>query len=149
MNLRFVKRYREVLAEGFSAMPGVLDILDGLTVPYCVATNSTRLRLEVTLEAAGLAERFAGRAFCLDDVTRGKPAPDLFLHAAKSLGAAPSDAVVVEDSLHGVAAAKAAGMRVFGFTGGSHCPPELADRLAEAGAERVLSSMQALKPLLP
>jgi len=149
MNQRFVKRYGEVLAEGFEPMPGVLDLLRALKVPYCVATNSTRLRLDVTLAAAGLAELFAGRTFCLDDVTRGKPAPDLFLHAARTLGVAPPDAVVVEDSLHGIAAAKAAGMRALGFTGGSHCPPELADKLAAAGAEAVVKNMSELKRLLP
>ena len=79
---------------------------------------------------------------------REKPAPDVFLHAAREAGAKPADCFVIEDSVHGVHGARAAGMRVIGFTGGSHAYPGLADRLSDAGAETVISRLADLPAML-
>lgn len=103
-------------------IPGVeavLDALDERGTPYCVASNGKHEKMAVTLHTTGLLPRFEGRIFSYEDVAEGKPAPDLFLHAARSLGFEPGRAVVVEDSVTGVRAAGAAGMRVLGY-----CPPE-------------------------
>jgi HAD superfamily hydrolase (TIGR01509 family) len=148
INQRFVKRYTEILAEGLETIPGVRELIAGLTVPYCLATNSTRLRLDVTLKATGLTDVFEGRAFCLDDVARGKPAPDLFLLAAKTMGVAPADCLVIDDNIAGITAARAAGMRAVGFVGASHNAPGQADTLIAAGAERVCATMDEFGALL-
>ena len=124
------------------AMPHVRDVLDTLDRPYCLASSSDAERLRLTLGLTGLAAYFTGRVYHAGMVTRGKPAPDLFLHAAARMDAAAERTLVIEDSLSGVQAAKAAGMTVWGFTGGSHCVGRDAERaLATAGAERVFTSM--------
>ena len=116
------------------AVEGVAELVDslaGLGIPTCVASSGTPARMERTLGLTGLRDRFDGRIFSAVEVTRGKPAPDLFLHAAARMGAVPARCAVVEDSVPGVRAGVAAGMTVFGFTGG------LSDEaaLVAAGAE--------------
>ena len=96
---------------------GVPEVLRGLAIPYCAASNGMPDRIRVTLESAGLMQHFEGRVFTSADVARPKPAPDLFLHAASSLGVAPAACAVVEDTVTGVRAAQAARMRVFGYAG--------------------------------
>ena len=112
------ERYRQAFATDLTRVDGVLEALDRITLPTCVASSATHDHLRYTLELTGLYERFAGRIFSSDDVARGKPEPDLFLHAAVQMGAEPAHCVVVEDSRPGVEAARAAGMRVLAFTGG-------------------------------
>jgi HAD superfamily hydrolase (TIGR01509 family) len=107
----------------------------------CVASSGTHERIRVTLGATGLWERFGGHVFSAEDVARGKPAPDLFLHAAASLGADPRRCAVIEDSPAGVTAANAAGMTSFGF---ARLMP--AERLAHAAV--VFSDMRRLPHLL-
>lgn len=120
----FEQRYREGLVLAFqselSLVDGVDAVLASLSVPACVATSSNETRARKTLELAGLASRFRDKTFTASQVARGKPAPDLFLHAAKSMGVLPKHCLVIEDSLPGVEAAIAAGMRVWRFTGASH-----------------------------
>lgn len=120
----FEEDYRARLLAAFARdlriMPGARDVLDGMGRDWCVATSSSRRRAEMSLELVGLTALVAGRLFTAGDVVRGKPAPDLFLHAAARMGADPSRCLVVEDSLNGIIAARAAGMRVWRFTGGSH-----------------------------
>ena len=99
-------------------MPGVVDALDTITVPSCVASSGTHEKMRFTLGLTGLYERFAGRIFSVSEVARGKPAPDLFLHAASRMAVPPERCAVVEDSRYGVEAARAAGMRAFGYAGG-------------------------------
>jgi beta-phosphoglucomutase-like phosphatase (HAD superfamily) len=99
--------------------------------------------MRVTLGATNLLPLFEGRIFSANDVPRGKPAPDIFLLAAERMGAAPARTVVIEDSVNGVLAARAAGMTVFGFAG---LTP--ADKLAAAGAARTFAQMRALPALL-
>ena len=108
--------YRRDLA----AMAGIRDLLETLTLPYCMATSSSVERATLSLELTGLMPFFAGRIFCASMVKRGKPAPDLFLHAARALGADPARCLVIEDSEVGVTAAQSAGMTVWRFVGGSH-----------------------------
>lgn len=100
-------------------MPGVHAVVDSLAVPACVATSSSPPRAARSLAIAGLTDRFP-RVFTASEVARGKPAPDLFLHAAASMGADPARCLVIEDSRPGIAAAQAAGMQVVLFTGGGH-----------------------------
>ncbi|MDF2706995.1 MAG: haloacid dehalogenase [Nonomuraea muscovyensis] len=97
---------------------GMPEALARIALPTCVASNGGHTKIARSLRLTGLAKRFAGRVFSAEDVAWGKPAPDLFLHAAATLGTAPERCVVVEDSPFGVAAARAAGMRCLGFTGG-------------------------------
>jgi HAD superfamily hydrolase (TIGR01509 family) len=111
-------RYRQAFAVELTAVDGVLDALDRITLPSCVASGATHAHLRYTLELTGLYDRFAGRIFSVEDVANGKPAPDLFLHAAERMDADPAGCIVVEDSRPGVEAARAAGMRVLAFAGG-------------------------------
>jgi HAD superfamily hydrolase (TIGR01509 family) len=115
---RYDQLQRQAFAAALAPVDGVLEALDRITLPSCIASSGTHEYLRYTLGLTGLYERFAGRIFSAEDVARGKPAPDLFLHAAKRMGAAPAGCVVVEDSRSGVEAARAAGMRVAAFAGG-------------------------------
>jgi HAD superfamily hydrolase (TIGR01509 family) len=99
-------------------IPELLDALEAAGVPTCVASSGTHSRMRRTLGLTGLRERFEGRIFSASEVEHGKPAPDLFLHAAERMGVPPSECSVVEDSVYGVRAAVAAGMTVHGFAGG-------------------------------
>ena len=112
------ERYRQAFATALTPVEGVLEALEHISLPTCVASSGTHEHLRYTLQLTGLYERFAGRIFSADDVHKGKPAPDLFLHAAKRMDAEPARCVVVEDSRPGVEAARAAGMRVLAFAGG-------------------------------
>jgi HAD superfamily hydrolase (TIGR01509 family) len=107
----------EALRNEVKPMPGVLEMLPELAMPYCAASNGMPDRVRLTLASAGLLPCFEGRVFTSADVANPKPAPDLFLHAAKSMNVAPSDCVVVEDTVTGVRAGRAAGMRVLGYIG--------------------------------
>jgi HAD superfamily hydrolase (TIGR01509 family) len=119
------------LAKELRTVQGVEEMLDRLAVPYCVATNSSRERLRIALEATGLRTRFEGRMFSAADVPNPKPAPDLFLHAACAMGVAPGRCAVIEDTPTGVRAALAAGMTALGYCGAPHTD---AAALQSAGA---------------
>jgi len=116
------EQYERRLHAAFRAelvpVAGVATALDQLTVPYCVASSGTHEKMRLTLGLTGLLERFDGRMFSTTEVLNAKPAPDLFLHAASRMSAHPDHCVVVEDSKSGIAAARAAGMRSFGYAGG-------------------------------
>ena len=116
--------YRQAFADRLAPVDGVLEALDRISLSSCIASSGTHEHLRYTLGLTGLYERFAGRIFSAEDVARGKPAPDLFLHAAQRMGAEPAACVVVEDSRAGVQAARAAGMRVLAY-GGGLTPAEL------------------------
>jgi len=131
------------------AMPGLAATLERLELPFCVASSSQMERIELSLELTGLREKFGSHVFSASMVSHGKPAPDLFLHAARHMGAAPAQCLVVEDSPAGIQAAKAAGMRVFAFTGGSHIAASGLKPLIEGlGADCVFDDMQALPDLV-
>lgn len=108
----------------------------------CIASNSSLRRLQVSLRKTGLEPYFSRGVFSAEMVSRPKPAPDLFLFAARSLGVLPENVLVVEDSVHGTAAAREAGMTVFGYTGAGHISDKhrQAKRLSNAGATRVFDS---------
>jgi HAD superfamily hydrolase (TIGR01509 family) len=114
----FQRLYREAFEARLKPVPGILEVLDEIATPTCVASSGTHERIRYTLGLTGLYTRFVGRIFSASDVARGKPAPDLFLHAANRMGAEPSECAVVEDSRYGIEAARAAGMRAFGYAGG-------------------------------
>jgi HAD superfamily hydrolase (TIGR01509 family) len=120
------RRYRSAFEAELTPVDGVVEALDRIAVPTCVASGGGHEMLRYTLGLTGLYERFAGRIFSAAEVAEGKPAPDLFLHAAARLGAEPAACAVVEDSRYGVQAARAAGMRAFGYTGGLTPPERLA-----------------------
>ena len=120
------------------SISGVRGAVSNLELLCCVASSSPLLDLEWKLEHTGIADLFSARIFSADMVDRGKPAPDLFLHAAATLGVEPRHCVVVEDSANGVVAGKAAGMKVIGFTGGDHCLPDQEAILSNSGAHVVI-----------
>ncbi len=132
-----------VLREQVQPVDGVRDVLEGLTIPYCIASSGDLDKMRVTLGATKLLPLFDGRFYSATEVPRGKPAPDVFLLAAQRMGAAPARCVVIEDSVNGVLAGCAAGMTVFGFAGLT-APAKLID----AGAALVLSHMRELPALL-
>lgn len=125
---------------------GVKFALARLTTQRCICSNSSSARLDMMLTKVGLKPYFAPHIYSAKDLgpDRVKPKPDIFLHGARQFGVDPSRCLVVEDSTHGVHAARAAGMRVVGFTGASHTYASHADRLTDAGAETVISRMQDL-----
>ena len=132
----------ETFAGALQPIPGVGAVLSALQVPCCVASSSDLDRVSLSLDVTGLAPHFGDRLYTAQMVRHGKPAPDLFLHAAGTMRASPSRTLVIEDSVSGVQAAKAAGMMVWGFVGGSH----YRDRdgraiLSAAGADRVFAQM--------
>jgi HAD superfamily hydrolase (TIGR01509 family) len=130
------------------ALPHITDALDAIAAPVCVASSGSHPRMRVSLGRVGLYGRFAPHIFSASEVTNGKPAPDLFLFAAAQMKAAPARCVVIEDSIAGVTAGRAAGMTVLGFFGGSHCRPGHAEKLRAAGADSVFMDMRQLPGLI-
>ncbi len=121
-------------------MDDIVEVVSALTLPKCICSNSTSRRLENMLQRTGLYELFAPNIFSAKEVgaKKPKPAPDVFLHAARHFDVNPKDVIVIEDSAHGIHGARDAGMRVIGFTGGAHTYPGHADKLTDAGAETVI-----------
>lgn len=140
------ERYYAATEARFAAqlqpIPGVAAALDEIDLPMCVASSGPHHKMAVTLRATGLWDRFAGRIFSATEVTHGKPAPDLFLHAARQMAFDPASTAVVEDSVPGVQAARAAGMRALAFAADAD-----AEALAVAGGE-VFDDMAQLPALL-
>jgi HAD superfamily hydrolase (TIGR01509 family) len=131
------------------ATAGLLDALPRLTMPICVASSSHLERIRLSLDLTGLLPFFEPNIFSASMVSKGKPAPDLFLHAASTMGVVPAKTVVVEDSPAGIAAARAAGMRVFAFVGGGHIAGSgLRPTIDAAGADAVFADMSALPDLV-
>ncbi len=108
----------EVFERELVPVPGIREALDRITAATCVASSGSHQRLQFTLGITGLLARFRGHIFSADDVEHGKPAPDIFLHAASHMGVLPGRCAVVEDSISGVKAGLAAGMAVFAYAGG-------------------------------
>lgn len=134
------------LANEVKIIDGVKFALSRITLPRCICSNSSSQRLDSMLTRVGLKPYFEGHIYSAKDLgaDRVKPKPDIFLHGAAQMNVSPAKTVVVEDSVHGVTAARAAGMRVIGFTGASHTYPSHADKLTEAGAETVIARMSEL-----
>jgi len=127
---------------GLCPIEGVSSVLEGLQIPHCVASSSDVDRVSFSLSLTGLAQHFDRRLYTAQMVERGKPAPDLFLYAAERMHADPRRTLVIEDSVSGVRAAKAAGMTAWGFVGGSHYQSRDGKAiLHKAGADRVFGRM--------
>jgi HAD superfamily hydrolase (TIGR01509 family) len=138
LKARLLQRFRRAL----QPIPGVAALVSSLKTPFCVASSSDLERVSLSLALTGLAPHFGDRLYTAQMVVRGKPAPDLFLYAAAQMHAAPIRTLVVEDSVSGVIAAKAAGMTVWGFVGGSHYRSrDGRSTLCDAGADRVFDRM--------
>lgn len=145
----FLEAMRKVLYERFRSelqpIPGVAETVDALGVAHCVASSSQPERIRLSLSVTGLLDRFEPNIFSASMVTHGKPAPDLFLHASAEMGVDPARCVVVEDSPAGIMAAKAAGMRVVAFTGGSHArTPRHRDALLDLRPDALFDDMREL-----
>jgi len=130
------------------AIEHVGDAIAAISLPKCVASSGTPEKIRHGLSCAGLYEQLAPHIFSATQVKRGKPAPDLFLFAAEQMKAAPERCIVIEDSVPGITGARAAGMTVLGFHGGSHCRPGHADTLLAAGAVMAFDDMRELPDLI-
>jgi HAD superfamily hydrolase (TIGR01509 family) len=143
----FVRQYHQrsatALKSELKAVQGIEAALEAIRVPYCVASNGSHEKMQTTLGLTGLLPKFKGKLFSVSEVVRGKPFPDVFLHAAAKSGVAPADCVVIEDTATGVSAGVAAGMTVYGYC--AHTP---AHRLIAAGAHGTFERMSDLPELL-
>jgi HAD superfamily hydrolase (TIGR01509 family) len=126
------------------SVPGAADAIASMPYPRCVCSSSAPERLMLALTVTGLVPLFGEHIYSAEQVARGKPEPDLFLFAARTVGFAPSQTIVVEDSVLGIAAARAAGMASIGFTGASHMNELLAAQLAASGADLIVTEMAQL-----
>ncbi|MER9416298.1 HAD family hydrolase [Mesorhizobium sp. M0306] len=145
MRAELMRKFRQEL----KPMPGIAQVLPKLGVPCCVASSGTLERIRYALQVTELLGLLEPHLFSAVMVARGKPAPDLFLHAADKMGAVPRNCLVVEDSPAGIEAARAAGMRVLAFTGGSHTGnPALKARLASSEPDFIFADMLQLPDLI-
>ncbi|RWN31648.1 MAG: HAD family hydrolase [Mesorhizobium sp.] len=145
MRVELMRKFREEL----KPIPGIGQVLARLGLPCCVASSGTLDRIRYALDVTGLLELLEPHLFSAAMVARGKPAPDLFLLAAAKMGAIPQNCLVIEDSPAGIEAARAAGMRVLAFTGGSHTGnPALKARLASSEPDFIFADMLQLPDLI-
>lgn len=140
----------KMLRKDVQAIDGVRQAVAAVTAKRCICSNSRGERIDMMLVKTGLKPLFGDNVFSALETPSGKPkpAPDVFLYAANRMQADPAKTFVIEDSVHGIHGARAAGMRVIGFTGGAHTHPGHADALTEAGAETVISRWSDLRPVL-
>jgi phosphoglycolate phosphatase len=141
------EREAAALKKELQATVGIVDVLKELTLPKCVASNSSPRHIELVLGLTGLLEHFNGKLYSCHHVDRPKPFPDVYLHAASQMGYAPENCVVIEDSVAGVMAGSAAGMRVLGYAP-SDRHSSYHESLLAAGAKLVFDDMRQLLDLL-
>lgn len=127
---------------------GIDAALAQISLKKACASNSDRGYVEAVLERTGLVKFFGNRLFCADSVEAPKPAPDVYLAAARAIGVNPEACLVIEDSVAGVTAATSAGMTVYGFIGGGHASDEQVDTLRQLGAQHVFDDMKLLPELV-
>ncbi|MDN7854974.1 HAD family phosphatase [Burkholderia cepacia] len=139
-----IRRAVEAAAVNAPMVDGIDAALDSIQLTTACASNSYRAYVEAALARTGLARFFGDRLFCADAVARPKPAPDVYLAAARTLGVVPAQCLVVEDSATGITAAAAAGMTVLGFVGGGHASAAQIDALRGIGARHVFDDMHEL-----
>jgi HAD superfamily hydrolase (TIGR01509 family) len=132
-------RYLAAMHERLHEVPGALACISSLAHKKAIASSSTSQALEIKLRRLQMWAHFAPHIYSAEHVSRSKPAPDVFLHAAAALAVEPEECLVIEDSVNGVVAAVAAGMRVWGFGGGGHVDEVGGSRLIAAGAERLVA----------
>ena len=158
------RRFQIILPEGFlsdvergvdaelkrslAPIAGVRDALAQVSLPAAVVSNSRLTRIAASLSRVGLADVFGPRVFSAEQVARPKPHPDVYLHAARELGVAPERCLVVEDSVTGLSAARAAGMRTIAFVGASHVPKGYAQVLRNLGVTRIVERMEQLPAMI-
>ncbi|MBR1149917.1 HAD family hydrolase [Bradyrhizobium sp. JYMT SZCCT0428] len=135
-------------ADELGAIPHIGDAIAAIDLPKCVASSGTPEKIRHGLTCAGLYDVLAPNIFSATQVTRGKPAPDLFLFAAEQMNIRPAQCLVIEDSVAGVTGGRAAGMTVLGFHGGSHCSAGHAELLRAAGAAVTFDDMRQLPDLI-
>lgn len=138
----FREQFQATINHHLEPIHGVRQLLAKITQPIAMATNARRDEMEFKLNKIGLAERFETR-FCVEDVANGKPAPDLYLKAAAALDVTPEDCIVIEDSIAGITAGRAAGMRVLAFS-----ETLSAEKQTAAGATACFNTMEELEALL-
>jgi HAD superfamily hydrolase (TIGR01509 family) len=148
MQARILQAAIDAFERELAPIAGVAAAIAAIDRPRCVASSSDPPRIRRSLELTGLIDFFDPHLFSTKMVAHGKPAPDIFLHAAGQMGATPQGCIVIEDSVPGVTAARAAGMAVLGFVGGGHCTPAQGDKLREAGADSVFADMRELPALI-
>lgn len=141
-------KQRMIFERDLSAVEGVLQAITSLSLPTCVASSSSMERLHHTLGITGLLPHFKGRIYSTESVARGKPFPDIFLHAAKCMNVAPMNCLVIEDSLAGIEGALAAGMTVLAFAGGRHITRRMRQKLQDSGAHLLFDRMSELKEVI-
>lgn len=139
---------RAVFQDRLRPVSGIEETLDLLSLKRCVASSGSMEKINHSLKLTDLHHRLAPHLFSAEMVERGKPAPDLFLYAAKQMGVSPKRCLVIEDSTTGIKAAKAAGMTCYGFAGASHAGPGYGEMLDLAGADLVFREMFALPHLI-
>lgn len=143
LGLRYQQDINQALVDSVVAVTGIHDALKDIDIPYCVASSGSHEKMQLTLGKTGLIDFFDGNIFSTSEVVRGKPFPDVYLHAAQSMGVTDvKKCLVIEDSPTGVTGAVAAGMNVFGY---AELMPE--EKLLAAGAHRVFSDMRKLQGL--
>ena len=148
---QYADRLQDTFRQELRALPGVRETLAALRqrgIEYCVASSSTPPKLEAALKLVGLWDEFAPNVFSTAQVAHGKPAPDVFLFAARQMRTAILECVVVEDSVPGVRAARAARMRAVGYVGASHNGPDQRKRLLDEGAFEVIDDLQRLTDII-
>jgi HAD superfamily hydrolase (TIGR01509 family) len=136
------------VAQEATAMPKVKEVYESLGIPVAIVSNSAVDRLRQCVQRAGLIGLVGSNMYSGDEVSSPKPAPDVYLKAAQTMGFSPEQCLVIEDSVTGVIAAKAAGMCVLGFLGGSHIRPDHADTLMKAGAQILFDNMTELPQVI-
>ncbi|EGE55193.1 UNVERIFIED_ORG: HAD superfamily hydrolase (TIGR01509 family) [Rhizobium esperanzae] len=132
------------LEADLAEIPFARQAISKIATLRCVASSTPAARLRWKLQHVGLIDLFDPHIFSADLVLNGKPAPDLFLHAAMAFNVLPHDCIVVEDSANGVIAGKAAGMRVIGFIAGNHCSEEHGESLLRSGADMIVEKYDDL-----
>ena len=142
------QKFFQALEAGLLPVEGMSDLLESIAHKKCVASNSSLPYVENALRWTGLDRFFDGQVFSATQVAKPKPAPDLFLHTARTMGFAPEQCLVIEDSFSGVMGAKNAGMKVVGFTGGRHFNEVVKSRLLAASPDFVCSSTSELSYLI-
>jgi HAD superfamily hydrolase (TIGR01509 family) len=141
------ERYQQAIDTRLAEVPGALRAVASVRHAKAVASSSTEHNLEKKLRRTHLWDHFAPHVYSADHVEHSKPAPDLFLLTAKALDVDPAHCLVIEDSVNGVLAGRAAGMRVWGFLGGGHMSERMAAHLTEAGAERIVKDWSEAETL--
>jgi HAD superfamily hydrolase (TIGR01509 family) len=142
------KKFDEELSSNLKAVTGMIELLSEIPHAICVASNSSHKYVVKALETTELKNFFGEKVYSSRDLAKPKPAPDVFLHAASTLGFLPEQCLVIEDSISGILAGKNAGMKVVGFMGGLHFNSVVKDRLLTAQADYYCSSVEDLRELI-